>query len=137
MKDQNNANFTPMGISISPDGKFLYVANNASNSVSKIDLSTGQIVATRQMGKDPYTTWISHDGNALYVSNWGESSVTVRGRGSEDRFWYHLPNKWKNDLRHYSGRLKSFRIYTGNSGITRSYSSCASVMANFEYTSSD
>jgi YVTN family beta-propeller protein len=77
MKDQNNTNFTPMGISISPDGKFLYVANNGANSVSKIDLSTGQIVATRQVGKDPYTTWISHDGNALYVSNWGESSVTV------------------------------------------------------------
>jgi YVTN family beta-propeller protein len=77
MKDQNNTNFTPMGLSISPDGKFLYVANNGANSVSKIDLSTGQIVATRQVGKDPYTTWISHDGNALYVSNWGESSVTV------------------------------------------------------------
>ncbi len=77
LKDKNNTDFTPMGISVSPDGKFLYVANNVGNSVSKVDLSTGQIVATTSVGKDPYTAFLSKDGSKLYVSNWGESSVTV------------------------------------------------------------
>ena len=66
-----------MGISISPDGKFLYTANNENNSVSKIDLATGQIVATTTVGADPYTAQITKDGSAIYVTNWGEETVTV------------------------------------------------------------
>lgn len=77
MKDQNNTNFYPAGISVSPDGKFLYVANNLHHSVSRIDLLTGQIVATTSVGKRPYAAFLSHDGRTLYVSNWGESSISV------------------------------------------------------------
>lgn len=77
MKDSNNTNFYPAGISISSDGKFLYTANNLSNSVSRIDLSTGQISATTSVGQNPYMAFLSHDGSTLYVSNWGGSSVSV------------------------------------------------------------
>ncbi|MDP4157418.1 MAG: bifunctional YncE family protein/alkaline phosphatase family protein, partial [Bacillota bacterium] len=74
----NNPNVkTPMGISISPDGKILYTANNETNSVSKIDLASGQIIATTTVGADPYTAQITKDGSAIYVSNWGEDTVTV------------------------------------------------------------
>jgi YVTN family beta-propeller protein len=77
MKAQNNTMFYPQGISISSDGKYLYTANNLNNSVSCIDLATGQIQKTTTVGKDPYTALLSHDGNKVYVSNWGESSITV------------------------------------------------------------
>jgi YVTN family beta-propeller protein len=69
--------FSPAGISISADGKFLYSANNLNNSVSKIDISTGQVVATTNVGNHPYTAFLTHNGGMLYVTNWGESSVSV------------------------------------------------------------
>jgi YVTN family beta-propeller protein len=81
LKNQTNTDFTPMGLSISPDGKFLYAANNAAHSVSKIDLATQQIVATTAVGKDPYHAFLPHDGKSLFVTNWGESSVTVLNPG--------------------------------------------------------
>jgi YVTN family beta-propeller protein len=77
MKDASNTNFTPAGLSVSNDGKYIYTANNTANSVSKIDISTGQIVATTQTGKDPYGTLLDSKSGMLYVTNWGESSVTV------------------------------------------------------------
>ncbi len=64
-------------MSLSPDGKYLYVANNLNYSASRIDLATGQIAATVPVGKMPYAAVLSRDGSALYVSNWGESSVSV------------------------------------------------------------
>ncbi|HSU80308.1 MAG TPA: alkaline phosphatase family protein [Candidatus Angelobacter sp.] len=71
-----NPRFYPSGLSISPNGNFLYVANNLDNSVSKIDLKTRKVLKTVNVGKNPYTTLLTRDGK-LVVSNWGESSVTV------------------------------------------------------------
>jgi YVTN family beta-propeller protein len=69
--------FSPAGISISSDGKFLYTANNMNNSVSKIDISMGQAIATTNVGNHPYMAFLTHNGDMLYVTNWGESSVSV------------------------------------------------------------
>lgn len=77
MKDDQNTQFYPAGISVSPDGKFLYVANNLDHSVSSIDLASNQIAKTSHVGKSPYAAVVSRDGQSLYVSNWGESSITV------------------------------------------------------------
>ncbi|MDP4170922.1 MAG: bifunctional YncE family protein/alkaline phosphatase family protein [Bacillota bacterium] len=77
MKDTQNTDFTPAGISVSNDGNDLFVANNANNSVSKIRVSDGQIISTVATGKDPYTAFLNSKGDSLYVPNWGESSVTV------------------------------------------------------------
>lgn len=67
----------PGGLSISQDGKTLYVADNTTNSISSIDVATGKVTKTTSVGHNPYTALLSQDGSALYVSNWGESSVTV------------------------------------------------------------
>ncbi|MCZ8511634.1 bifunctional YncE family protein/alkaline phosphatase family protein [Paenibacillus filicis] len=77
MKDANNTKFYPQGLAVTADGKFLYTANNLNNSVSRIDLTTGQIAVTTTIGKDPYTVLLSKDGSTLYASNWGEGSITV------------------------------------------------------------
>lgn len=79
MKDANNPNatYSPAGMSVAADGKSLFVANNLNNSVSRIDLTTGQVAATTPVGKNPYTAFLNHDGSKLYVSNWGENSVSV------------------------------------------------------------
>ncbi|MCZ8513882.1 bifunctional YncE family protein/alkaline phosphatase family protein [Paenibacillus filicis] len=79
MNDVNNPNnkFSPAGISVSPDSKFLYVANNLDNSVSRVDLTLGQVTAIKSVGKNPYTAFLSHNGSKLYATNWGESSVSI------------------------------------------------------------
>jgi YVTN family beta-propeller protein len=77
LKDQAGTNFYPAGISLSADGKSMYVANNLNYSASRIDLTTGQMVATVPVGKMPYAAMLSKDGSSLYVSNWGEASVSV------------------------------------------------------------
>jgi YVTN family beta-propeller protein len=77
MSDVNKTNFYPAGLTVSPDGKYLYVADNMSGQVSKIDLTTKQIVSSVSVGKFPYAVALSKDGTKLYVSNWGESSVSV------------------------------------------------------------
>ncbi|WCK54152.1 bifunctional YncE family protein/alkaline phosphatase family protein [Aneurinibacillus sp. Ricciae_BoGa-3] len=73
----SNTTYSPAGISVSADGKTLIVANNLNQSVSRVDLATGQLTATTPVGKNPYMPLITSDGNTIYVSNWGESSVSV------------------------------------------------------------
>ncbi|GHI00617.1 bifunctional YncE family protein/alkaline phosphatase family protein [Neobacillus kokaensis] len=77
LTDSKKTNFYPAGISVSQDGKFLFVANNLNHSVSKIDLATKAIEKTIAVGKNPYTTLLNQDGTSLYVTNWGESSISV------------------------------------------------------------
>ncbi len=67
----------PTGLSISPDGKMLYVANNLTNNVSIINTATKQIVGTVAVGGYPYTTLTSSDGTTVYVSNWGDGTVSA------------------------------------------------------------
>ncbi|MBU8920052.1 beta-propeller fold lactonase family protein [Bacillus sp. FJAT-29953] len=77
LQNSSKTNFYPAGISVSKDGKFLFIANNLNHSVSKVDLATSQIVKTIGVGKHPYAAILSNDGKSLYVSNWGESSISV------------------------------------------------------------
>jgi YVTN family beta-propeller protein len=66
----------PAGLSVSPDGQKLYVADNLGDRMSAIDLATGN-VTTIPVGHNPYTTIVSQDGNTVYVSNWGGTTVSV------------------------------------------------------------
>jgi YVTN family beta-propeller protein len=73
----NKVNFFPAGLDISPDGNFLYVANNLNDSMSIIDIQTGKVVKTIPVGHNPYTVAFSKDGAYAYVSNWGGNTVSV------------------------------------------------------------
>src|SRR5262249_36172325 len=61
----------PSGLTLSGDGKLLYVALNQTNKVAVIDTATRAIVAQIPVGTFPYTTVASADGAKVYVSNWG------------------------------------------------------------------
>jgi YVTN family beta-propeller protein len=67
----------PAGLTVSRDGKTLYVANNLGESMSIIDLATKKVTATIPVGHNPYTVVLSKDGKNVYVSNWGGTTVTV------------------------------------------------------------
>ncbi len=85
----------PAGLTVSPDGKHLYVADNLGNAMSVINVATGaerRVVLNPatcpvpQFGFDPsngracnfpYTVELSANGRTAYVSNWGKSSVSA------------------------------------------------------------
>jgi YVTN family beta-propeller protein len=75
-KNGKPVNLYPAGLSVSPDGSKLYVADNLGDRMSVIDLSTSA-VTTISVGHNPYTALVSKDGKTVYVSNWGTTTVSV------------------------------------------------------------
>lgn len=67
----------PAAAVISPDGATLYVANQASNDVSIIDLETGIGTGHVTVGENPRDLAISGDGRWLYTLNEVSGDVTV------------------------------------------------------------
>ena len=67
-------------LAINPAGTFAYVANNGSNSVSKIDLATDTVTSTINVGVRPISVAINPAGTFAYVANFtgssGSGSVT-------------------------------------------------------------
>jgi YVTN family beta-propeller protein len=79
---------SPDAVVISPDGRFVYVANAASQTVSVISTGTNQVIATVPVGNNPSQLAVSADGRFVYTANYnganydgpgpiGENSVTV------------------------------------------------------------
>jgi len=66
----------PRHIVISPDGKYLYVTNNNSGTVSKVDAATGNVLKSVSTGSQPRSMAISSDGRAVYVVNYNSSTVS-------------------------------------------------------------
>jgi YVTN family beta-propeller protein len=61
----------PAGSALSPDGRFLYVACYADNSVAAIDTRTRAVVRQLPAGFFPYGVAVSANGQQVMVSNWG------------------------------------------------------------------
>jgi YVTN family beta-propeller protein len=61
----------PAGSALSGDGKFLYVACNADNSIAVIDTSRQAVVKQVAVGYFPYGVSLSGDDQTVTVSNWG------------------------------------------------------------------
>jgi len=68
---------SPLGVSASPDGSRVYVANTFSNTVSVINTSTNTVIATVPVGNFPYSISVSYDGSNVYVGNVNDNSVSV------------------------------------------------------------
>ncbi|GKU27590.1 hypothetical protein CFOLD11_44170 [Clostridium folliculivorans] len=72
----------PAQVFVGYDGKYAFVANqgtekNPSNSVSKIDLATKQVVATIETGKGAHGVVVSPDNKYVYVTNMYDDSVSI------------------------------------------------------------
>lgn len=61
----------PAGITLSPSGKFLYVACNGDNSLAIIDTSSRKVIKQIPVGYFPYGVCVSADSKTVLVSNWG------------------------------------------------------------------
>jgi YVTN family beta-propeller protein len=73
--------FNPAGLAVSADGRTLSVADNLADSLSEVKLNadgvTGVVLPPVKVGHNPYTVVLSGDGRTAYVSNWGESTVSI------------------------------------------------------------
>ncbi|MGP4090628.1 protein kinase domain-containing protein [Streptomyces sp. KR55] len=68
---------SPMGVAVSQDGRWSYVANLGSGSVSVIDTATNSTEDPIPVGKDPQGVAVSPDKRLVYVTNRGSDSVSV------------------------------------------------------------
>ncbi len=79
----------PAGLAFSKDGKYLYVALNLGNRLAEIDVASGKVLRTWDVGVAPYDVAVA--GRKVYVSNWGgrrpdaQSVVGPAGRGTTVR----------------------------------------------------
>ncbi|MDX1718452.1 MAG: PQQ-dependent catabolism-associated beta-propeller protein, partial [Anderseniella sp.] len=67
----------PRGITITHDGKFLYVCASDDDTIQVIDTKTYEIVGNLPSGPDPELFILSPDGKRLYVANEDDNLVTV------------------------------------------------------------
>jgi PQQ-dependent catabolism-associated beta-propeller protein len=67
----------PVGIAVSPDSKFAFVANGATHSVSVVDLVARREIATIPVGRRPWGIAISADGRSLYTANGGSDDISI------------------------------------------------------------
>lgn len=93
--EQIAAGRRPRGLALSPDGMTLYVAVSGSpiggpgvdesslpppdhkaDGIAVIDVASGKVKRTLNVGHDPETFALSPDGRILYVSNEGDGAVT-------------------------------------------------------------
>jgi YVTN family beta-propeller protein len=67
----------PQDIIWAPDGRFAYVVNEGSNTVSVIDARTNQVTATIPTGENPSSIAVLPNGRQAYVSNLDSGTLTV------------------------------------------------------------
>ncbi|HEX8945852.1 MAG TPA: YncE family protein, partial [Gemmatimonadaceae bacterium] len=64
----------PAGLAIAPNGRTLYVAENLSDSLAVVDLTTRRVVQRVSVGPYPYAVAVAPDGR-VFASAWGASFV--------------------------------------------------------------
>ncbi|MEI6668735.1 MAG: cytochrome D1 domain-containing protein [Acidobacteriota bacterium] len=65
------------GIAIAPDGRHLYAVHVLGEALTLLDLKSGLVRRSVDLGAEPYTCVVSADGTLVYVSVWGGAKVLV------------------------------------------------------------
>ena len=69
--------FQPTGLSVSPDGKSIYVALTDADQVAVVDFASRRLVRKISVGRWPRTLAISNDGSRLAVGTSGDRGVSI------------------------------------------------------------
>ena len=74
----------PKGITVSPDGKKVYVANSWNDNVSVIDTDINTVTATIPVGRFPEGIAINPTGTKVYVTNSLDDNVCIIDTSTND-----------------------------------------------------
>lgn len=72
--DKKHGRHYPAGIAFSRDGRWLFAAENLSDTVAVIDVTQGRVVQRVHTDRYPYAVAVSSGGD-VYVSSWGDDTV--------------------------------------------------------------
>lgn len=67
----------PHGLWPTPDGRHLFVPNQLSGTLSKVDLDAAKVTGETLVGRTPTMVVVSPDGGTAYVTLFGERGVAV------------------------------------------------------------
>jgi len=67
----------PSSVAVTPDGASVYCANNGANTVSVIDVVSGNVTDTIAVGAFPASVAVNPDGASVYCANSDDSTVSV------------------------------------------------------------
>jgi YVTN family beta-propeller protein/autotransporter-associated beta strand protein len=67
----------PSGVAATPDGRYVYVANQGAGTVSVLNATTYQVVGTIPVGAGPVGVTVTPDGKFAYVTNQFDNSVSI------------------------------------------------------------
>lgn len=67
---------SPIGSAVAPDGRFAYIANAGSNSVSVINTASNTVVKVIPVGAGPIGIAVSPDNSLVYVANSADNTVS-------------------------------------------------------------
>jgi YVTN family beta-propeller protein len=67
----------PVGVTVSPDGKWIYVANGNAGVVSVVDALRGSVAGRIPVGRRPWGIAISPDGATVYTADGQSDQVSV------------------------------------------------------------
>jgi YVTN family beta-propeller protein len=67
----------PVGMAISHDGKRLYTVTGRAKTLLSVDIATGKVLATVEVGPRPWGVAISPDGATLFTANGSSNDVSV------------------------------------------------------------
>jgi YVTN family beta-propeller protein len=74
-KDPKGSHY-PAGIATSPDGRFLYVAENVADDLAIIDINTSSVAARVKTDTYPVAVAVAKSGD-VFVSAWGGQTVSI------------------------------------------------------------
>jgi|GEM_PF-6072594 len=69
--------FEPRGLAVSPDGRLAYVAVSLDRRLAVVDLETGKVVASLEVGSIPRHVALAADGRRLAVSCAGKAEIMI------------------------------------------------------------
>ncbi|MBI1816906.1 MAG: bifunctional YncE family protein/alkaline phosphatase family protein [Deltaproteobacteria bacterium] len=69
----------PTGLTVSHDGRYLYVVGLRSNALWTVDLQTGETMHGPDFGNFPYSVKLAADGQHAFVTSWGLNNGNPSG----------------------------------------------------------
>ena len=67
----------PLDITYSPDGRYLFTANNLDNTVSVIDTADNRVIAEIPAGKAPTSISVLPNGRQAYVTDENDGTIEI------------------------------------------------------------